>query len=75
MKGSWYLPLYICGLSAMALVSAAPSAEAQEVGNDVCQPVGNPVPQQLGDRLGRAVAVGLDSCRVTEGPTADYTIK
>ena len=70
MRVSKYLPLYIGGLSAVAFGLAFPSAKAQEAGHNVCQSVGNPTPQQLGDREGHVVVISLNSCRVTEGPMA-----
>ena len=53
-----------------AAAMAVPSALAQEnfTGHWVCQDVGVPTPEPLGDREGHSISINPYSCRVETGP-------
>ena len=66
-------PVSLCFviLSAAASTLAARSATAQELhGHNVCRSVGGFTSEQLGDREGHALSIGVSSCQATEGPVA-----
>jgi hypothetical protein len=62
--------LYISGLSAISFSHAAPSANAQEIGREVCREMGRTEPDPLGDRQGHAISHTESSCKTKEGLTA-----
>jgi hypothetical protein len=68
MKKSGFLTLYCGALAATAF--AAPAAMAQEAEHYVCQVVGNPSREPLGDHQGHALTMEVDSCRAVDGPMA-----
>jgi hypothetical protein len=64
---------YLLAISGIAAALAfAPAAFAQE--KDICQSIGNTVPEPVGDREGHAIQVDMISCRIEGGAMAGGTV-